>query len=490
MEINKTRYDKTLADSQAFSYDHCKKLVDEGRAKLMKASTQLVKTGNFAEVSEFNGSAAEKQEQMSNLNTDLTAWNEHLGNLQANIEWAKRQSEHAETQTDSATGEQKPVRPSPEQLQNGLHIGVEDSCFRRVSNKLFKQLAKLEKESADVGVKDLLMQLKGVQFEADFAFADGNVGESISNVSFGTTSWTPESRRSGLMAELPRHVPILPNLLPVVRWGQAAYPYVKETKALIAGGSSDPDKFRGDAYRDEGTSGPEAELAVDVVTEPITSMSYYLNVHQEVLEDVPGARGYVNQRMPMLGDDILNDRLLNGQRAQNATKGVVGFLNRPNLLTMAAADNTLGANSTDALLVDFIDDIQDAMMENVVKGAAYPDFCLFNPKVFAMLRKVKDKQGRYYFGDPSTVGIRSLWGVPFSWHPTMPVIANDAKVGLMGAFRSHSAYIARKGMTLAFSDSHDKNFTALVGTFRVDLRHGLAVYRDAAFTIISAGATA
>ena len=485
MEVNETRYNSELASAKLLGTDTLKTKIDEGNAKLGRAAAQLAETGAFADVKEFGGSAAEVQESMVSLNTDLTAWNKEYSERQANQEWAKNLNKR--TAKPPANDDNGHNRPTPEELGEGSVTGRSEAPFYASVNQMWRRLGTVA-ESTGLDKDGLFNAIRNIKFNSDYNFGDEGVGQSISNAAFGTPSWTPESTRTGRVPMLPRHDPILPRLLPVVTWSQAAYPYVQEKTAFVGTGKSGALESRGDADRDEGAKGPEATMTMELVTEPITSKAFSMPVHSEVLEDVPGSRNHVTMRMPQLMEDILNNNLLNGERQPNATKGIVGFLNRTGTRSATFADEALSAPTTDKTLALLVA-IHLAIVNQVGNAAAYPDYALFNLQMYHQILTAQDKEGRFLFGGPTAQGMRSIWGVPFTFHPNMPVNANGAKVGLMGAFRSHSAYISRKGMTLAFTDSNDDEFEKLIGRFRVDVRHGLALYRPAAFTVLSAGGT-
>ena len=477
MEVNKTRYDSTLAAAAGLGIDTLKKNLDEGRKKLGLAAKQLAETGSFAKVTEFTGDGASIKESMSNLNTDLAAWGKEHSDRQSNVEWAKKLEDRENT----------PVkRPTPEQLNSGIQISKANAPFLKSVNSAFERIAKVM-ESGMSG-EQALKAINGIVFNAEMQLDESGIGESILNAAFGTASWTPESTRTGLVPTLPRHVPILPAILPVVTWSQAAYPYVQEKTAKVGTGGSGALESRGNADRDEGAKGPEATLEMELVSEPITSKAFTLPVHQEVLEDVPGSRSHVTGRMPMLMQDVLNNNLLNGNRQSNATNGIVGFLNRAGTRSMTFDAGHLSDPTQTESIENFVK-IHEAIVNQVGNAAAYPDQMILNLQLYHQFKTARDADGRLLLGDYTGRGMDVLFGVPFGFHPNMPVNANGAKVGIMGAFRSHCAYISRKGMTLAYSDSNADEFEKLIGRWRIDVRHGLAVYRPAAFTVLTADAT-
>ena len=77
---------------------------------------------------------------------------------------------------------------------------------------------------------------------------------------------------------------------------------------------------------------------------------------------------------------------------------------------------------------------------------------------------------------------QSLWGLPVVLDTTRP--AGTAVVGVFGGGQAIHI-VARQGMEIAMSDSHDANFTKDIIVMKATVRLGLPVYRPQAFCTIT-----
>ena len=77
---------------------------------------------------------------------------------------------------------------------------------------------------------------------------------------------------------------------------------------------------------------------------------------------------------------------------------------------------------------------------------------------------------------------QSLWGLPVVLDTTRP--AGTAVVGVFGGGQAIHI-VARQGMEIAMSDSHDANFTKDIIVMKATVRLGLPVYRPTAFCTIT-----
>lgn len=270
-----------------------------------------------------------------------------------------------------------------------------------------------------------------------------------------TAGWAPESIRSGRL-ELSAQRPVqVVDLLPVIDWNQAAYPYMKETTFT-----------NNAAERAEAGSYVEAALALTEVTENIRSIGVFLPMSDEQLADVPSARSYVNARLPFMLRQRLDSQLLVGN---GTSPNISGFLD---------TDRSLNSQAQGG------DSVFDAVYKGADKvrttGYMEPDRIIFHPTDWQALRLQATTEGVYLLGSPAEVGARSLFGTPV----TLSSGITQTKV-LAGAFEGASALIARQGIEVRVSDSHSDYFAKGKQAVRAGMRVGLAVFREPAFTVIT-----
>ena len=76
----------------------------------------------------------------------------------------------------------------------------------------------------------------------------------------------------------------------------------------------------------------------------------------------------------------------------------------------------------------------------------------------------------------------SLWGVPVVM--STEISAGTALVGVFGGGQAIHI-VARQGMEVAMSDSHDENFVKDIMVMKASVRLGLPIYRATAFCSIT-----
>ena len=473
MDINQSRFNSELAGCAGWGLEKLKNNITTTQALLAKACGELKVSGSYDDVKAITGATvADVRQKMSDMNTDLAAWQDTYTERQKDQKWSSAIVDAKNDPIKHADFANADVIGS-DRLLSAYGVPLESrrnpSAFRKDAiRRAFNEV--MNAGSPEAGYAAIANR----KFEFDGAFGEDGVGESIMNATFSTASWSPESVRSGRFELLARHLPTLPRILPVLQVNQAQYVYIDESTAT------------GGATRAESAAASEATLAAAVKTESMKSVAVTLPVTAETLEDVPGSRAYITRRLPMLMEDVLDTQLLSGD---GAGSNFNGFLNRADTNVTAFADTTLSA-PTQAKTLAMIIAVHLAMMNQIKNagpsGAA--DLVLFNPQVFHQLVTAVDANGNFMFGPVSQQGPRFLFGIPFEPHFQLPVNADAATVGLMAAFRSQTAYLSRKGMSFAMTDSHGTEFTELKTRFRLDMRGGLAIFKVKAVTKLNAGA--
>ena len=464
MDINQTRYNAEVANCAAWGIEKLREKIGETSRLLTARCQELKARGSWDDVLVFQGDAASKRQQMSDMNTDLAAWNDAYEIRQRDLTWA----DNIELATGVRPAEDSPARvdaPTYHTLDQQPVRDITQSPYGRAIRNHFNPAMQAGNLEAIVGING------GCVGE----FAEDGYGTSLTNALFSTSSWTPESVRSGRFELLPRHMPIFPRVLPVINVNQANYVWVEETTAT------------GGATRAEGAAANEATIAAGVKTVAMRSVAVTIGMTEESMDDVPAARGHVTRRLPMLMEDVIDGQCLNGSGTGTNFDGFLSYTGT-NELTLAA--NALSA-PTQAKNFDMLVSFHKMIVDQVVAGgtSAQPDLTFFNPSLYHQLRCMVDENGRFYFGDPTASGMARLYGVPFSFHTRLPDSANDAVVGLMGAFRAHTAYLSRKGLSFAMTDTHGTEFVEFKLRFRLDTRGNVACFQKKALTKIKANST-
>ena len=237
----------------------------------------------------------------------------------------------------------------------------------------------------------------------------------------------------------------------------------------------------------EGGTKPEADITFAPVDEPIRKIAVLLPLTDEALEDVPFLRSYMNARLRLFVQMREDQQLLTGN---GTAPNIRGILNRSGINTTAAY-SIGGANPDQAL----IDQVFVAAMA-VYQAFLEPTEVILKPTTWQIAALAKDAQRNYLLGGPGAVGYVGvgpassprLWGLRVVLNANMPAQGTGNKVALVGAFRAGAMLIRRSGIDLAVSDSHSTFFAENKVALRAEERVGLAVFRPAAFAVVTSNA--
>lgn len=279
----------------------------------------------------------------------------------------------------------------------------------------------------------------------------------VLNTLFETTDgWPPESTRSGRIDLSPEEEPSILDLVPMIQWGQELYKFMRETT------------FTNNATeKAEGTAYAEAALDLTEQEEAIRKLPVWIPLTDEQLEDVPGARAYVESRLRFMLEQKLDERLLTGDASASPPQ-IRGF------------HNTSSINSQ-ALGTDPIPDaVHKAMTSVRTQGQSQPEAVVFHPENWEEVRLLRTSDGIYIWGSPSEAGPARIWGLPViqSTHETKGQ-------ALVGAFRQHSLFAMRRGVDVQVSSSHSDFFINGKQAMRADMRGALVTIRPQAFTEVT-----
>lgn len=278
--------------------------------------------------------------------------------------------------------------------------------------------------------------------------------DQIKNALFETGSgWAPESTRAPRIDYAAEELPAVVDLIPMITTDQPLYKFMRETGFTNAAGET----AEGGAYN-------EATLELEEAEEAVRKLTVYITATDEQLEDVPGARAYVESRLRFMLEQRLDQRLLYGN--PNATPPQIrGF------------HNTTNINTQDATGLAIPDVVLMAMATNRVEGQAVTDGVVLHPYDFTRVRLQKTDDGIYIWGHPSQVGPATLWGVK-----VVETASEVEGAGLVGAFGTQSLLVVRRGVDVQITNSHADNFINGKQAIRADFRCALVTIRPPAFT--------
>ncbi len=217
------------------------------------------------------------------------------------------------------------------------------------------------------------------------------------------------------------------------------------------------------AVRAEGAAAAESTLVFDRKVTTVRSVSHFLPVTNEMLEDVGQAQSYVDGRLRLGLALAHEDQLLNGT---GVAPNVQGIYTHASLHAAQAR----GADSN-------ADAVFKQIMALATDSFIFPDGIVINPSNWQTIVLAKDGNGQYYGQGPfSPVQVPVLWGLPASVTPV--ITATNA---LVGAFMQGAQRFTRRGATVTASNSHSDYFTKRLVAILAELREALAIYRPGAF---------
>lgn len=217
----------------------------------------------------------------------------------------------------------------------------------------------------------------------------------------------------------------------------------------------------------EGATKPESTLIFDAASDPVRKIAHWLPVTEEMLEDVPALRSYLDARLRHGVELTLDDQLLNGS---TTPPDIVGILARTGLAASIARTTEVNA-----------DTILSQIMAIWIATNLQPDGIVMNPANWKSILLTKDTTGQYYGGGPfASPHMPTLWGLPVAL--TSAITANTA---LVGAFKTAAQLFRKGGLRVEASNSHASYSIENKVAIRAEMRASLAVYRASAFGTVT-----
>jgi len=229
----------------------------------------------------------------------------------------------------------------------------------------------------------------------------------------------------------------------------------------------------------EGSALGESALAFTERTEDIKKIGGFLPVTEELLADVATVQGYIDSRLRTMVNLSLTDQIMAGS---GSGANLTGILNKSGI-------NTFDFSSFSGNLKR-IGQIYEAITEIQKDSFLQPDAIIMHPSDWYQVVTEVNAVTTSGSLNPLFVGagqfgngvVQSLWGLPVIADTTRP--AGTAVVGVFGGGQAIHL-VARQGMEVAMSDSHDANFTKDIMVMKAKVRVGLPIYRATAFCSIT-----
>ena len=309
------------------------------------------------------------------------------------------------------------------------------------------------------------------------AFADNGQKNITSELSYnwGTKADTTESTMPPPVVRAPRIQEsaqddpfAIPNLIDTITTDQYQYKYLEETTFTNAGG----------AIAEAGTYA-EDTLAFTERTENIRKLGSFIPMTEELLADMSAAQGYIDSRLRFMVQANISDQIIGGS---GSGANLTGILNKTGI-------NTFNYSSFSGNLKR-IGQVFEAITEIQKDAFMQPDAILMHPSDWYQVVTEVNAVTTSGSLNPLFVGAgnfgsgvaATLWGLPVI--PTTELSAGTALVGVFGGGQAIHI-VARQGMEVSMSDSHDANFVKDIVVMKASVRLGLPIYRPTAFCSIT-----
>ena len=377
-------------------------------------------------------------------------------------EWAKRNEKMSELVNDIK--EAQKIEKEKKELEAELEKSnnVEPMAIHAEPKEEVKTLGQrfLESNSfksfKDNGQKNITSELKwNPQVELKTTVTESNFPPAV-----------VRSARIEESAQLDPYV--IPALIDTITTDQYQYKYLEETTYT-----------NNSAPTAEGSALGENALAFTERTEEIRKIGAFIPMTEQLLADVSASQGYIDSRLRFMVRQTISDQIIGGS---GSGVNLTGILNKTGI-------NSFNYSSFSGSLKR-IGQIFEAITEIQKDAFMNPDAIIMHPSDWYQVVTEVNAVTTSGALNPLFVGagnfndaVRpSIWGVPVV--VSTETTAGDCIVGTFGGGQAIHI-VARQGMEVAMSDSHDENFVKDIVVMKATVRMGLPIYRATAFAKIT-----
>lgn len=405
-----------------------------GQAKMGKILEQAGDALDFKKVTEVAGSDEEKAAAFRAVNDECSAAQKEL-------------EDYRKTLSAKDEFEKRMLIAKVAQPKAGLDRTPEKKEFLSIADSILKEagISPDEQGRVEKVLKDHYWN-KDIEVPLDVNL----------KTLMDTTSWVPETLRTGKLVDKAARPIQITDLIPAGATSQSAVVYMEETTLT-----------ENAAEVSEGGTYGENAYALTERSETVRKIAAWLPVTDEQLEDVPQARGYINNRLPLSLRRRLDGQLINGS---GVAPYLTGILNKSGIQTYSRTSQA-GDKPVDALF--------RAITLVRVTGRASPSGIIIHPNDYEDIRLMKTNDGAYVWGHPAEAGPERIWGLPIAQSDIL-----TAGTSIVGDF-NYSELAERRGIVVKITDSHSTYFIEGKQAIRADMRVAFLIYRAAAFCSVT-----
>jgi HK97 family phage major capsid protein len=204
---------------------------------------------------------------------------------------------------------------------------------------------------------------------------------------------------------------------------------------------------------------PEGAMAFEQVTQKVQVIAVWIPATRQAITDQGQLMGIINGE---LSDDLTAQLEYLMVAGNGAGANFTGILSASGVLTQAWD-------------TDVFRTTRKALTYLRVTGRAKPSYWLINPADWEDLDLEQDLQGRYRYGGPVQMGVKTLWGVP-----VVECEYVTEGTAILGDFRKAVLW-DREQTTIRISEHHAENFTHNMITVLAEMRAAFGLIRPSAF---------